>query len=331
MSPTRIGVDIGATQVRMAQVDMRHGRAPRLLRHGSADLKPGAVRDGMVIDESAVEEALGELWRAHRPRSSDVIIGIGSEHTYVRELTVADAPADELRSSLRYVADELLPVSAEDCVLDFQPYGRRGTELEGLLVAAPEEVVNSLISAVEAAKLRVVGVDLNAFALVRALLRDERSRGTTALIDVGATLTQVVISQYLAPRLVRFVRFGGNDLTTALKQRLGLTDEQADAVKMRGPSGESAAVQAVFADHARVLVEAVSQSIGYHEQAGGAPVERIVLSGRASRLPGLGQYVATATSLPVSLADATQSLQAERLSPAEEAAMSVAVGLAVAA
>lgn len=336
MPTTRIGVDIGTTQVRVAEVETAAGRPPRLLRFGAVDLEPGAVRDGVVVRERAVADALRELWRRCRLKGGDIALGVGNERVYVRELTVPAAPPDQLRQSLRYVSGDLLPVAPDDCVLDFQPYAQRGDDLDGLLVAVPEEVVRAAIGAAKAARLRVAGVDLSAFALVRALLRGAHAQGTVAVVDVGAHVTQVVVAEDLRPRLVRFVGAGGDDLTAALGQVLGLDARGAERLKATGASGQPPDVQALFTDHARALIDTISQTAAYHVQGGGRPIDGLLLTGRGSLLPGLGQYVATATSIPVALGDATQGLtlagHGDRAAlAAAGAALPVAIGLAVAA
>src|SRR2546428_544621 len=169
---TRIGVDIGATGVRAAELSMR-SVPPTLVRVGQVPLSPGAVSNGEIRDPGAVSEALRELWRRGRFRSKEVILGVANQRVVVREVLVPWLEDKELRASLPYQVQEYVPISLEEAVLDFhvlEEFEREGRRmLRLLLVAAQKVMIEQMINAAEAAHLTPVGLYLVPFALGRSV------------------------------------------------------------------------------------------------------------------------------------------------------------------
>ena len=203
MASTRvIGLDIGTTGIRAAEVEFGSGGpsafGPATLhRFGQVPLPLGVVRDAEVIEQDVVASALRQLWAQQHFTTRDVVIGVGNQRVLVRELDLPWMPAAQLKSSLPFQVQELLPMSTDEAYLDYFPTrefdGANGRTLQGMLVAAQRDTVNANVMAVEGAGMRVTMVDLNAFALIRALARGELAQKTVALVDIGASVTTVAV------------------------------------------------------------------------------------------------------------------------------------------
>ncbi|MDP9498265.1 MAG: pilus assembly protein PilM, partial [Actinomycetota bacterium] len=195
------------------------------------------------------------------------------------------------------------------------------------------------------AGLRPAMVDLTSFAVLRA--QAHRESGVLAptaevLVDVGASVTNVVVHQGGVPRFVRILLMGGGDITDALVQRFGVPPEQAEEVKQRtglAPvpgAPASSPMQRALEMTGSGFVEEVRGSLGYYAaQSGSARIDRIVLSGGGSRLSGLAERLSAATRLPVDTARPLETLTLGRtgLTPeqlvAAEPTVTVPVGLAL--
>ena len=115
--------------------------------------------------------------------------------------------------------------------------------LRGLLVAASRDMVNASLEAVQKAGLSPVMVDLTSFAVIRSLAdADHLGMGAQveALVDVGARVTNIVVHQGGVPRFVRILLMGGQDVTDAVAERMGVPQEQAEAIKQQLGSGAAA-------------------------------------------------------------------------------------------
>jgi len=235
---TRIGVDVGSTAVRVAEVAA--GEIPVIVRAAQVPLPPGVVEAGEVRQPEIVGEALRELWSKAGVKSKQVHLGVGNQRVVVRELALPWLPEKELRDTLGFQVQEFIPMASDEAVLDFDPLGemdqggRRMVRI--LLVAAHKPMVNALVEAALAAKLDPQGIDLTPFAVIRAVGAgddglDLDSSGDEAIVDIGAQVTSICVHDRGVSRFVRMLPSGGRDITLALASALGVDDEMAERLK----------------------------------------------------------------------------------------------------
>ena len=245
MARTRIGVDVGSTAVRVAEVAA--GDIPVVVRAAQVPLPPGVVEAGEVRQPEAVAEALREVWSKSGVKSKQVHLGVGNQRVVVREVALPWLPEKELRDTLGFQVQEFIPMASDDAVLDFDPLGemnqggRRMVRI--LLVAAHRPMVNALVEAALAAKLDPQGIDLTPFAVVRAVGTGDEgldldSSGDEAIVDIGAQVTSICVHDRGVTRFVRMLPSGGRDITLALASGLGVDEAAAERLK-RGETPET--------------------------------------------------------------------------------------------
>ncbi|MDP9395553.1 MAG: type IV pilus assembly protein PilM [Actinomycetota bacterium] len=318
-----IGLDIGTSGVRAAELRFAKGETV-LERFGQVALREGAVRDGEVIDTAAVASAIKDLWSHTRFSGKKVAIGVANQRVVVRQVELPWMPLAELRASLTFQVADLVPMPVDQALLDFQPLEEaedgNGTRVwRGLLVAAARDTVMGNIAAVQAAGLEPVMVDLTSFAVIRALATpDHLGMGarTEALVDVGARVTNIVVHEGGVPRFVRILLAGGQDLTDAVAERMGVPALQAEALKQEiGVTGQVVAPD--LAPAARVVesaaagfVDEIRGSLDYYMASSGLPpVSKLRLTGGGSRLQGLADRLQAATRIPVERGNPLESLR----------------------
>jgi type IV pilus assembly protein PilM len=342
---TRIGVDVGSTAVRAAELTVGSD-TPTLVRAAQVRLNPGIVESGEVRDTVALSEALRELWTRGGFKSKAVNLGVGNQRVIVREVTLPALPPKELRESLPFQVQEFIPLPVDEAILDFDVIeefteeGRRLVRL--LLVAAQRDMVGSLVNAASAAKLDPVGVDLVPFALVRAIggaggLGLDSDPGGEAVIDIGSDVTNICVHERGTPRFVRILPSGGKDVTQAIGRALGMEDEAAESAKRGTTEGDGSAdeVDRVAFSRAGTFVDEVRSSLDFYlAQTPGARIQRVVVSGGGSKLAGLLDLLRERLSTnvergrPFEKVNARLNLPEEELTEAEPV-LAVAVGLAL--
>ena len=308
-----VGLDIGTSGVRAAELSAGKGPAT-LERFGQVALPAGAVRDGEVIDVDTVASALKQLWAQAKFSTKKVVVGVANQKVVVRQVDLPWLPTAELKKSLAFQVQDFIPMPVEQAILDFHPLEEFTSEsgarmLRVLLVAAARDMVGSAIEAVEKAGLQPSMVDLNSFAVLRSMVGPETGLGSMqaeALVDVGASVTNIVVHQGGVPRFVRILLMGGGDITDAVAERMGVPMDQAESVKQTtGLATVAGAAEAHPANRAieqtgSALVEEIRGSLDYYlAQPGAARVGRVVVSGGGSRLTGLVERLSAATRLPV--------------------------------
>jgi type IV pilus assembly protein PilM len=345
-----IGLDIGTSGVRAAELSFGKGQVT-LDKFGQVALPDGAVRDGEVVNAQAVAAAIKQLWTHTKFGSKKVVIGVANQKVIVRQVDLPWMPTDELKKTLAYQVSDLIPMPVEAAVLDFHPLEERtgdgGSRLvRGLLVAASRDMVNASLEAVQLAGLTPVMVDLTSFAVIRSVAAiDDLGVGASveALVDVGARVTNIIVHQGGVPKFVRILLMGGQDITDAVAERMGVPQVEAEAMKQRLSStpaedfGAQAADRVIDATMA-TFVDEVRGSLDYYlASSGSAPIARLCLTGGGARLSRLAERLALATRVPVELGDPLHAVTLGKtgLSPEQIAFVqplaAVPVGLALGA
>jgi type IV pilus assembly protein PilM len=295
---TRIGLDVGSTAVRAAE--LAEGSPPSVVRAAQVPLAAGAVENGEVREVEAVTDALRELWTRGGFKSRKVWMGVGNQRVVVREITLPAMPEKELRQSLGFQVQEFIPMPVDEAVLDYHLIEELEVDerpmIRLLLVAAQKAMVDVLVSSATAAKLEPMGLDLVPFAMVRAVGAtgggmDLEPAGDEALVDVGAHVTNIVVHSAGETRFVRILPSGGRDITVAIAGALSVEDEVAERLK-RGEIVENVDATPeealeIATQRATQFVDEIRSSLEFYTtQTQGARIDRLLVSGGGSKLEG---------------------------------------------
>ncbi len=304
-----IGLDIGTRTVHVSEVTASRGQ-PTVVNFGGLDLPTGSVREGEILDVAAVAAAIRQIVSTSGIKSKRVQLGVANQRVVVRQIDLPWMEEAELRQSLRFQVQEFIPIPVEDAELDFHVLSEFQSDgdtrmLRLLLVAAHKDMVATHIQAAQEAGLRPVGVDLNPFAMLRALATESAiETAGEVLIDIGAGVTNIVVHEGGIPRFVRILVLGGESVTEGLASGLGLTTDDAEMVKKTtglSPTGDEP-TRRIIEDQANQFIDEVRSSLDYYQaQTGSARVGRVVLTGGGALLAGLADRLATAIRLPVEI------------------------------
>ncbi len=300
MATRVVGLDLGSYGVRAVEMTLGNGE-PTLERFAQITLPPGAVRDGEVVDAGAVSVAIRRLWSEGDFKSKRVVIGLANQRVIVRLAEMPTMTESDLQASLQYEAQELIPIPVDDAILDFQILDDVITNdgdprMRVLLAAAQKDMVRSHLAALEGAGLRADVVDVVPFAMVRALRWSsnafEFEGGAEAIVCIGGGVTNVVVHDQGVPRFVRVLLVGGDDVTEAIARELDVPLDQAESLKRQAditsPDPGVARAGQVVRDRLAPLVEEVRGSLDYYlAQSESSTIERVLVTGGGSRMPGL--------------------------------------------
>lgn len=328
MASRVVGVDFGHGAIRGVEVDNPNTARARVLRTAEVTLPDGAIVDGEVREVHTVATALKRLWATGGFKSKRAVLGVGNQRVLARDLTVPAMTLEQIRESLQFQVQDLLPVPVANAILDFYPVSEgtsdSGPVIHGLLIAALKDVVMTNESSTRVAGVETVAVDLIPFALTR-LLANRASRDTVAFVDVGATTMTVAIATAGSPEFVRLIPAGGDDITRALIERADLSREQAEQAKRALGIPFAGGVQPQYQLAADTIISESGQlltslrnTINYFTGSRPRQVSKVVLTGGGAQLKGFSRALGEMTGLPVEIAD-----------PAQDSRMTVALALAM--
>ncbi len=213
-------------------------------RAASLELPADAVRDGEVMDEGAVADALRELF-AESGLAKRVRVGVANQRTVLRTLELPPVTDHkELAAAVHFQAQDQVPMPLDNAVMDFHPLGivdtPAGPRQRVVLVAAQRDMIERLLGSVRAAGLAVEGIDLSAFALIRSLHRpDPEQAGRVLYLNVDG-LTNLAIAEGTICRFTRVVGSGFEGMASEIAERrsIALTEARAllAAVDLTSPA-----------------------------------------------------------------------------------------------
>ena len=347
-----VGLEIEAGSIGVAEVHS-NGTA-HVTATATAPLPPEAFRDGEVADPDCVTEALKELFGTHK-LSKRVRLGIANQRVVVRTLRLPaiEDPA-ELAAAVRFSAQEQIAMPLDQAVIDHRVVGgvpaAEGTapQVDVIVVAARRDMIAASLKPLKDAGLEPVGVDLSAFGMIRSLgdlaapapaaEADPRPAPTAVLYCSVGDVTNLAVAKGRSCLFTRVSPVGLEDITGALASATGLSPEHAQmwlvhvglaepAETIEGDPDTVGKTRAALETGASGLLDELRLSLDFYgAQEAAVPVERVVLCGPGSAIPGLAAHMEPVLGLPI-VAARPEALAG--LDPASAARLTLPFGLAL--
>jgi type IV pilus assembly protein PilM len=346
-----VGLKIGSSQLAAARV-VNNGDSC-LLQVAREPLETGIVVGGEPRQPDELANALRDFFKKHKLPKTGVRLGIANNRVGVRTLEIAgiDDPR-QLGNAIRFRAQEALPIPLDEAVLDYQVLSERvdtggQTVRRVLLVVAYRDLIDRYVSACRKAGIKLAGIDLEAFGLVRALTvpRDpeDAPRAATVVVNVGHDRSTFGVSDGLHCEFTRVLDWGGAKLGVAIARALDLAPSEAAPIKhalslaepvtpagLTQEQGEKAreAAQRELHTFARELVSALQF---YQNQPGSLGIGEVVLTGGTAELPGIDAELRRLIGVPVRLGDPLINVRLGKKVdvPEDMGSLAAAIGLGI--
>jgi type IV pilus assembly protein PilM len=337
-----VGLDIGSSAVKAVELKAA-GTGYRVSAFGSEPVPPDSIVDGAIIDGTAVADAIRRLLNAHAFKSKDVAASLSGNAVIVKKITLPMMTDAELAESIFWEAEQYIPFDIQDVNLDYQILtagaGVNGT-MEVLLVAAKKEKIADYTGVISQAGRVAVVVDVDAFALQNAyeLNYGAEAGAVIVLLNAGASAININILSGDQSLFTRDISIGGNAYTEAVQKELNLPFESAEQVKKGQPVDGVAFEDAMPVLHAmteNVLLEIQKTFDFFKATAASDRIDRVLLSGGASRVDGFAHALGERFGAPVEAFDPFRKItfEPQKLGVTDPAQVlttaAVAVGLAL--
>jgi len=282
------------------------------------------VVSGELRDPDELAAVLQGFFERHKLPKKGVRLGISNNRIGVRVFEIEGVTdARQLENAIRFRAEEVLPIPLDEAVLDYvvldDEVREDGTPVQRiLLVVAYREVVERFVQACRGAGLEVVGVDLEAFALLRSLSEpNELPAGVGALVAVavGHDRTTIAVSSGRYCEFARVLDWGGWSLNVAIARALDLAPSEVEPFKRQLSFSQERAIEGLTPEKAARTREAVQRSLAafarelvaslhfYQAQPGALGIGEIVMTGGTAHMDGLPEAVGRLVGVPARLGD----------------------------
>jgi type IV pilus assembly protein PilM len=328
---TRVGLDIGTRMVKALELSME-GDVQRLTKLHSTEIAFPLARDNTTA-------ALKSLLENLRPSVKDVNISLSAPSAIVRFINMPKMTETDLKNSLRFEAEKYIPFNIKEVVTDatiLAATGEDKKQMRVLFAAVKRKAVDTQITALKNFGLAPSIIDIDSFACFNAFCNSsgtiEASRNI-ALLNIGYTQTNLVISEGENPFFTRDIQIGTRDMAKVISEKLGAKEEESDRL-LFDPKEKEANVRELSKSVLNNLLDELRLSFGYYENQHGRAINEIYISGGASRLGGIAKYfeesfdIKTALWNPFSKFEISQGIDVKWLEPVR-GQFAVAAGLAI--
>ena len=285
-SKNLVGLDVGSSAVKLVELKEKKAGSFQLLKVGIEPLSPEAIVDGSIMDSSMVVDTIQRLNASQNVKNSNFATSLSGHSVIIKRISLPAMSPEELAESIQWEAEQYIPFDINDVNLDYVPLtsASAGENVEVILVAVKKEKINDYTSVITQAGRTCALVDVDAFAVQNCYEAnyDVDEGRVVALVNVGASVTNVNVLNGSVSQFWRDITFGGNQYTDAIQRELNLSFAEAESLK-RGEAVGDYTIQQVIP-----ILNSVSEDFAgelrktldfYTATSGAEGVDQIILSG----------------------------------------------------
>lgn len=330
------GLDIGTTTIKICQT-LRQGTKVKLLSAGLISCpEPGLVSEAET-DLVAVATTIKKLHQDTRITTNKVVLGLPEDKIFSKIIEMPQMKESELTAAIPWEAEQIIPLPLSEVTLDWQIIGTiKGADgvekIRVMIVVAPNSLIDKYSRVMKMADLEIVAIETELMAASRSLL--PASSGPTIIVDMGASSTDLAISDKEQVVFSRSIPTAGEALTRVLSTSLTMNPAQAEQYKIAYGLDENqfeGKIKTVLTPVIDVIISEIKKTILFWNESEKEPISSIILYGGTANLPQLTTIMAKALGIEVQVADPLKSTEVEEKLRVElldkTALLTVVVGL----
>lgn len=339
---TTVGLDIGSHSIKLAKI--RHNKNGYFLEAtGIRDLKPGIIEGGEIKDRDGLIDSISTLINQCDPSIVDVVISM-SGHGILSDKFIFKIDSHEnAEEMILWEAGQRSPFDVDDITLDYKILRRipQTGELEVLIVASKNQIMQNYIDLLYDAGLKPVIVDVDAFAIYNCYCLEnafEPQEGTVVLLNIGHDLTTTTFIKDGVYHSARDISTAGDFFNKTLRRNIGISEDTAANI-LKGHF-DSSLDQNLIRQSIEYSVDELSSGIDlalsyFKSSEKSDKIDRMILSGGGAYIPDIIPLLQKRHDTAVQLSNPLDRLQYEAslfgaVDPSKISAfLTVVVGLAL--
>lgn len=332
-----LGVDIGTSGLKVVELTPEGGKI-RLVTYGYADIAPEKDAAVLSVDNAKqVADILQQVVKASGMKATKAVAALPASSVFhaIISIPMPKTAKEDIRAVVEAQTAKLLPLPIAEMIIDShiidkdllpkddekKPEEKKpeapapGAEpaqaaapaktIRVQVTAAPKALVEKYIAIFRAAKIELISLETEVFALMRALIGKDSAK--TMIVDVGGDRTNIVIAERGVPYLTRGIKSGGSAVTAALSSAMGISMPEAEGMKKDIALGEGNVMPPALAAAIKPLLHESKYAldVNMQEDTSGAqkPVNKVILTGGSAALAGFDVAMTNALNVNVYVGD----------------------------
>ncbi len=301
-----LGVDIGTSSIKIVEL-IKDGDKNKLASYGFCENTAGKLTSDWQNNVKKTAKAINKIILEAGMSSRRVVSALPTYSVFSSVLTLVNVDKKDLASAVHWEAKKVIPIPLEEMILDWKkiedPSLEKGN-VKVLLTGAPRTLVKRYIEIFKEAQLTLLSLETETFSLVRALLGHDQT--TVMMVELGTNSTDISIVEKGIPTINRSLDIGGVTVTKALGNNLSIGLERAEQFKYDLGIGSLDSTEEIvpktIIETLGPVINEIKFVLNLFQNKNTSKVERILLSGGASLLPNLSNYLAKLLNINVVLA-----------------------------
>src|SRR3989339_8556 len=309
LSMPAVGLDISADAARFIELEPS-GKGLRVSRYATKKFPEMFIEKGKVHENKKLKDAITELASEHKLSFANV--SLPEEQAYLVNIQIPRMELSGVRDAIEFRLEEYIPISGADAVFDYivADAGSRHKDTMDIVVSAlPRVIVEEYFELFRDTGITPKSFEFESQAMARAII-PKGDNGTFLVVDMGKIVTDVFVCVNGIVQFSASLDIGGHFLTQAISKALGITYEEAEALKAKHGlisgtkvDGLYDAMESIVADLRARLMRHYSYWQTHHGEKGGGNIEYIYLTGGGANLKGLSEYIAAGIDVKVEVAN----------------------------
>lgn len=320
MAKGLIGLDIGSSSIKVISLK-KSKNGYELVNFGIAPLPPQTIVDRTLMNSGAVVDAIRRLVQSQLIKTKECSISVSGHSVIIKKISLPQMTKAELENSIQWEAEQYIPFDINDVNVDVQilnPVGSEQGQMDVMLVAAKKDMIYDYTTVVTEAGETATVVDVDAFAILNAFEANYSlgAEETIAIVNLGASVTNIVVVAKRMPTFTRDITIGGNQFTEEIQKQLNLSYDEAEDLKLGGDAGVDAdsvipqEVERVIQEVSENLASEVRRSLEFFSATNqDTEISRLYLCGGTSKISSLHKILETRTGVPVEVFDPFRNIR----------------------
>jgi type IV pilus assembly protein PilM len=300
-----VGLDIGSNSIKLAELKETK-KGYQLKNIGETLLPPEAIVNKVITNRDAVSEAIYSLIEELRVKTKNAVISISGHSVIIKKVSIPRMSEKELREAVPWELEQYIPQNIEDVNYDFQILPGQTPEgnMDVLIVAAKKDITTDYINVVNDAGLNPVVVDVDVFALENMYEANyPESGGVVALVNIGASVTNINILKNGVSVFTRDITTGGNQFTELIQKEFDVGYDEAEKMKNSlGRADVSPELDRISQDFTDLICGEIKRTLDFFSTTlWREKVDKIMLGGGTSKVPRIREVLEDIANAPVEL------------------------------
>ncbi len=322
-----VGIDIGCSSVKLAEVDVQSNGRVRLLKFVSVPLPEGSILDDEIIKAEEVVSAINEALSKTSNEKASVCFGMFGANAITKKIQVANGSREEIDDQVYWEIEQYVPFDLEESIISYDVIGENNSGgVDIVFCAVKSDHLDNFKALFEQTKTKVKIVDTNIAAITNVFEYNyfnavKKSDNSFIILDFGAQRTEFVVYREGTINFCKEMNIGGTVITEEIQRKMGMKYSDAEDLKIVGDSSGNLPedVLTIMDDVIEVFLVETKKTLDFYIQStSDETIKQVYITGGSCQIPGFVEALERALELEVSVLNPLEKIEYDRKFSSEE-------------